>query len=91
MAPLRPLRPSSVADVEERVVACRKCPRLVEHRERSARLKPRRYATDGAVVVDVTDAFCPWNAGRWRITITGMDNCTCCTSREAWGVSAFTT
>jgi predicted acetyltransferase len=27
----------------------------------------RSYAGDEAVVVDVTDAFCPWNEGRWRI------------------------
>ena len=26
-----------------------------------------RYATDGAVVFDVVDAFCPWNEGRWRL------------------------
>jgi predicted acetyltransferase len=30
-------------------------------------LSARRYAADGAVVVDVADAFCPWNEGRWRI------------------------
>jgi predicted acetyltransferase len=32
-----------------------------------AALSARRYATDGAVVLDVSDAFCPWNAGRWRL------------------------
>ena len=30
-------------------------------------LSARAYATDGAVVFDVVDAFCPWNEGRWRI------------------------
>jgi predicted acetyltransferase len=30
-------------------------------------LSARRYATDGAVVFDVADDFCPWNAGRWRL------------------------
>lgn len=32
-----------------------------------AALAARRYATAGEVVLDVTDAFCPWNAGRWRL------------------------
>ena len=30
-------------------------------------LSARTYATDGAVVLDVVDAFCPWNEGRWRL------------------------
>jgi len=32
-----------------------------------AALSARSYATDGAVVVDIVDEFCPWNAGVWRI------------------------
>jgi predicted acetyltransferase len=32
-----------------------------------AALSARRYASDGAVVVDVADPFCPWNEGRWRV------------------------
>lgn len=32
-----------------------------------AALSRRRYAGDGAIVVEVADAFCPWNEGRWRI------------------------
>jgi predicted acetyltransferase len=32
-----------------------------------AALAGRTYAGDDAVVVDVRDAYCPWNAGRWRI------------------------
>ena len=32
-----------------------------------AALAGRTYVGDDAVVVDVRDAFCPWNAGRWRI------------------------
>jgi predicted acetyltransferase len=32
-----------------------------------AALSQRRYSADGAVVIDVVDEFCPWNAGRWRI------------------------
>ena len=30
-------------------------------------LSARSYATDGAVVFDVRDEFCPWNEGRWRL------------------------
>jgi predicted acetyltransferase len=32
-----------------------------------AALTARRYATDGPLVLEVQDAFCPWNEGRWRI------------------------
>jgi len=32
-----------------------------------AALAGRTYAAADAVVVDVRDSFCPWNAGRWRI------------------------
>jgi predicted acetyltransferase len=31
-------------------------------------LTARSYAGPGAVVLELTDAFCPWNAGRWRIS-----------------------
>ena len=30
-------------------------------------LSARAYSSDGAVVIDVVDDFCPWNAGRWRV------------------------
>jgi predicted acetyltransferase len=30
-------------------------------------LTARMYADDGAVVFDVSDDFCPWNAGAWRL------------------------
>jgi predicted acetyltransferase len=30
-------------------------------------LEARRYAAPVDVVLDVTDRFCPWNAGRWRL------------------------
>jgi predicted acetyltransferase len=33
-----------------------------------AGLSARRYAADGAIVFDVTDEFCPWNAGSWRLS-----------------------
>ena len=31
-------------------------------------LSAREYAADGAVVFDVIDEFCPWNAGTWRVS-----------------------
>lgn len=33
-----------------------------------AALSARTYRTPVDVVLDVEDAFCPWNAGRWRLT-----------------------
>jgi predicted acetyltransferase len=33
-----------------------------------AALSARAYAGDEAVVIDVRDAFCPWNEGRWRLS-----------------------
>ncbi len=38
--------------------------RLVEVGEA---LSARAYASDGAVVLQVEDAFCPWNEGRWQV------------------------
>jgi predicted acetyltransferase len=32
-----------------------------------AALSARTYAGSGTVVVEITDAFCPWNVGRWRV------------------------
>ncbi len=32
-----------------------------------AALSARTYAGPGSIVVEITDEFCPWNAGRWRI------------------------
>ncbi|WP_214407827.1 GNAT family N-acetyltransferase [Pseudonocardia lacus] len=31
-------------------------------------LTQRRYSGDVDVVLEVSDGFCPWNAGRWRLT-----------------------
>jgi len=31
-------------------------------------LTARTYDGEPDVVLEVTDAFCPWNAGRWRLT-----------------------
>jgi predicted acetyltransferase len=36
-------------------------------------LSARGYATDDRVVIEVTDEFCPWNAGRWRIGRGGVE------------------
>ncbi len=36
-----------------------------------AALVARRYGAAGTLVLDVVDAFCPWNAGRWRLAATG--------------------
>jgi len=38
-----------------------------------AAFSARGYATDDAIVVDVADEFCPWNAGRWRIARHGTE------------------
>jgi predicted acetyltransferase len=32
-------------------------------------LQGRRYAAPLDVVLDISDTFCPWNAGRWRLTV----------------------
>ncbi|MEV0678052.1 GNAT family N-acetyltransferase [Actinosynnema sp. NPDC050436] len=34
-------------------------------------LSLRRYQSDVDVVLEVRDAFCPWNGGRWRFTASG--------------------
>jgi predicted acetyltransferase len=31
-------------------------------------LSARRYAADGPLVIEVADAFCPWNTGIWRLS-----------------------
>ncbi|HZF90063.1 GNAT family N-acetyltransferase [Streptomyces sp.] len=36
--------------------------------EVGAALEARTYAAPVDVVLDVEDAFCPWNAGRWRLS-----------------------
>jgi predicted acetyltransferase len=41
-----------------------------------ATLAARRYPVPVDVVLDVTDAFCPWNAGRWRLK-GGPDGASC--------------
>lgn len=36
-----------------------------------AALAARRYGAADALVLEVADAFCPWNAGRWHLSTTG--------------------
>jgi predicted acetyltransferase len=36
-----------------------------------AALQGRSYRGPGTLVFDVTDSFCPWNAGRWQLTVPG--------------------
>jgi len=38
-----------------------------------AALSGRSFAGDGEVVLDVADAFCPWNEGRWRVGRAGAE------------------
>jgi predicted acetyltransferase len=38
-----------------------------------AALSARSYMTQGAVVIDVVDGFCPWNEGRWRVGDSGAE------------------
>lgn len=37
----------------------------------AATLAARGYAADCEVVLEVTDTLAPWNAGRWRLAVTG--------------------
>ena len=42
----------------------------------AAALPGRRYRSDGRLVVEITDAFCPWNAGRWALEVSdGVPTC----------------
>jgi len=34
-------------------------------------LEARSYVGDGSLTFDLTDDFCPWNAGRWQLTVPG--------------------
>ena len=40
--------------------------------EAGAALSARTYAGDGEVVIELADEFCPWNAGRWRVSRGGV-------------------
>jgi len=45
-------------------------------------LAARHYSTDVDMVLEVTDEFCPWNAGRYRLT-GDCDGATCATTGGA--------
>ncbi|WP_327252756.1 GNAT family N-acetyltransferase [Streptomyces sp. NBC_01244] len=47
-----------------------------------AALAARAYGAPLDVVLEVEDAFCPWNAGRWRLAV-GADGAAVCTRTEA--------
>lgn len=36
-----------------------------------AALEARSYGATGSVTFELTDEFCPWNAGRWRLAVSG--------------------
>ena len=36
-------------------------------------LSARSYQPEGSVVIEVTDEFCPWNAGCWRVSSAGVE------------------
>src|SRR5205085_6834526 len=38
-----------------------------------AALSTRRLAPNETVVIEVADEFCPWNAGRWRVSHAGTE------------------
>ena len=38
-----------------------------------AALAARSFAGEGEIVLEVTDALCAWNAGRWRVSAAGVD------------------
>ena len=42
--------------------------RLIDLR---AALEARSYAAAGSLTFELTDEFCPWNAGRWRLEVAG--------------------
>ncbi|MFF9348364.1 GNAT family N-acetyltransferase [Streptomyces sp. NPDC014734] len=45
--------------------------------ELGAALEARAYQAPVDVVFEVEDAFCPWNAGRWRLTADAKGAATC--------------
>jgi predicted acetyltransferase len=52
----------------------------------TAALTARAYAEDGRVVLQVTDAFCPWNDGRYALEVSG-DQATCGPTEDPADVS----
>lgn len=50
-------------------------------------LAARRYARDLDVVFEVSDRFCPWNAGRWRLS-AGPAGATCAPTQDPADLAA---
>ncbi|MGI5449755.1 GNAT family N-acetyltransferase [Streptomyces sp. CA-243310] len=48
----------------------------------SAALEARAYGAPLDVVLEVEDAFCPWNEGRWRLTVDGKGGASCVRTAE---------
>ncbi|MFF5704257.1 GNAT family N-acetyltransferase [Streptomyces sp. NPDC012794] len=48
-----------------------------------AALEARAYGAAVDVVVEVEDAFCPWNTGRWRLSADGDGAARCARTRDA--------
>lgn len=46
-------------------------------------LTARGYAAACDLVLDVTDELCPWNAGRWRLTVDARGVATCGRTEDA--------
>jgi predicted acetyltransferase len=50
-------------------------------------LQARRYAAEGQLVLEVRDAFCPWNEGSYRLVVGDHGNVTCLRTDERPDVS----
>ncbi|MGW7441173.1 GNAT family N-acetyltransferase [Streptomyces sp. NPDC054849] len=50
--------------------------------ELAAALEARTYGAPADVVLEVEDAFCPWNAGRWRLVADGKGAARCTRTGE---------
>ena len=51
--------------------------------ELPAALEGRSYRGPGSLVFEVTDDFCPWNAGRWQLTVPTEDGIATVTGTRA--------
>lgn len=45
-------------------------------------LAARGYESEGEIVLDVSDPFCPWNEGRYLLTAHGDGTATCTTTKK---------
>ena len=49
----------------------------------AAALSARAWAADGRLVLELADEFCPWNAGRWELTVRDGRGSVASTDRPA--------